>query len=43
MENGGPLIVELVEYDAGRGNVLISYPGRTERSVSFVGRCGGPQ
>ena len=34
---GGPLTVELVEYEAGRGNVLITYPGKTDRCVSFVG------
>jgi len=38
VENGGPLIVELVEYEAGRGNVLITYPGKSaDKCVSFVG------
>jgi hypothetical protein len=39
VENGGPLIVELVEYEPKRGNVLITYPGKTDRTISFVGRC----
>jgi hypothetical protein len=39
-ENGGPLDVELVEFEAGRGNVL-TYPGngKSGKYVSFVGSC----
>lgn len=36
-EEGGPLTVKLVEFEAGRGNVVMTYPGKTSRCVSFVG------
>ena len=36
-EQGGVLLVERVEFVEGRGNVIITYPGTTDKIVSFVG------
>lgn len=36
-ENGGPLEIERVTFVEGRGNVIIKYPGTTDRILSFVG------
>jgi acetylornithine deacetylase len=36
-ENDGPLRVEHVAYQSGRGNVIIEYPGFTETTVAFAG------
>lgn len=33
----GKLFVERVSYAEGRGNLIITYPGRTNRTVAFVG------
>ena len=33
----GKLCVERVSYAEGRGNILITYPGKTKRTVAFVG------
>ncbi|EGG22372.1 acetylornithine deacetylase [Cavenderia fasciculata] len=37
VENGGPLKIQHVAFHEGRGNILIQYPGTTEKSISFVG------
>lgn len=37
VEAGGPLTVERVAFKEGRGNVIITYPGATAKSVAFVG------
>jgi acetylornithine deacetylase len=36
-ENGGPLVIEKLEYKEGRPNLKFSYPGTTERTIGFVG------
>jgi hypothetical protein len=36
-EKGGPLIVERVHFNPGRGNVIIKYPGTGDKTVCFVG------
>lgn len=36
-KNGGPLIVEELEYVPGRSNLKITYPGTTQKTTSFVG------
>lgn len=36
-KNGGPLIVEELEYVPNRSNVKVTYPGSTPATVSFVG------
>lgn len=36
-ENGGPLEIERVEFVEGRSNLIIKYPGTTDKVVSFVG------
>jgi acetylornithine deacetylase len=36
-ENGGVLEVKHIEFVEGRGNLIIKYPGTTDRVVSFVG------
>jgi acetylornithine deacetylase len=36
-KNGGPLKFERVEYTPGRNNVIITYPGSGDKTVSFVG------
>ena len=36
-EAGGPLEVERLSFQEGRGNVVITYPGATAESVAFVG------
>jgi acetylornithine deacetylase len=36
-KNGGPLEVERVTFVEGRGNVIIKYPGTTDKVVSFIG------
>jgi len=36
-ENGGPLEVERIHYTEGRGNVIIKYPGVTNKTISFIG------
>ena len=33
----GRLQVERVRYAEGRGNLILTYPGRTDRTVAFVG------
>ncbi|MBI3304164.1 MAG: hypothetical protein HYZ72_19035, partial [Deltaproteobacteria bacterium] len=33
----GKLRVERVSYAEGRGNLILTYPGRTARTVAFVG------
>jgi len=35
--NGGPLRIERISYKTGRNNLIICYPGTTNRTVSFVG------
>jgi len=35
--NGGPLIVEELEYKPGRSNLKVTYPGSTDRTIAFVG------
>lgn len=37
VEKGGPLTVERVSFQEGRGNVIITYPGATVDSIAFVG------
>ena len=37
VENGGPLIVKKFTYAAGRSNVIITYPGTSDKVLSFVG------
>lgn len=37
VENGGVLEVERVSFVEGRGNVIIRYPGTTDKVCSFVG------
>lgn len=34
---GGPLVVEELEFVAGRSNLKITYPGTTKKTVAFVG------
>jgi acetylornithine deacetylase len=36
-ENGGVLEIERISYVEGRGNVIIKYPGTTDKVCSFVG------
>jgi acetylornithine deacetylase len=36
-ENGGPLEIERVAFHEGRGNVIITYPGASDKTVAFVG------
>lgn len=36
-EHGGPLKITQVEYKPGRGNLIVEYPGSTDKVVSFVG------
>ena len=36
-ENGGVLEVQRVAFVEGRGNVIIKYPGTTDKVISFVG------
>eukprot|EP00607_Mallomonas_marina_P000172 CAMPEP_0182427986 /NCGR_PEP_ID=MMETSP1167-20130531/20937_1 /TAXON_ID=2988 /ORGANISM="Mallomonas Sp, Strain CCMP3275" /LENGTH=105 /DNA_ID=CAMNT_0024610599 /DNA_START=29 /DNA_END=342 /DNA_ORIENTATION=+ len=36
-ENGGTLEVKRVAFTEGRGNLIIKYPGTTEKICSFVG------
>lgn len=36
-ENGGVLKVERVSFVEGRGNVIVTYPGTTDKICSFVG------
>ena len=36
-ENGGPLKIEHITYVEGRGNLIITYPGKTDKTVGFVG------
>eukprot|EP01126_Amoeba_proteus_P019532 TRINITY_DN2009_c0_g1_i5.p1 TRINITY_DN2009_c0_g1~~TRINITY_DN2009_c0_g1_i5.p1 ORF type:complete len:434 (-),score=81.17 TRINITY_DN2009_c0_g1_i5:514-1815(-) len=35
--NGGPLILERVEYVKGRNNIIITYPGTGDKYVTFIG------
>ena len=35
--NGGPLIIEVLEYKEGRPNLKFTYPGTTEGTIGFVG------
>jgi len=35
--NGGPLKMERIEYAKGRNNVIVTYPGTTDKVISFVG------
>eukprot|EP01132_Coremiostelium_polycephalum_P008046 gene8046-9895_t len=37
VENGGVLKVEHITYVKDRGNIIITYPGTTEKTLSFVG------
>jgi acetylornithine deacetylase len=34
---GGQLLIEHVSYVENRGNLILTYPGRTDRTVAFVG------
>ena len=36
-ESGGPLKLEHITYVEGRGNLIITYPGKTDKTVAFVG------
>lgn len=36
-KNGGPLIIEEMEFKSGRSNVKITYPGTTQKTIAFVG------
>jgi len=36
-QNGGPLIIEELEYVPGRSNLKVVYPGMTDQTVAFVG------
>jgi acetylornithine deacetylase len=36
--NGGTLVVEHISYLEGRGNLIITYPGTTDKTVTFIGR-----
>lgn len=36
-EEGGVLEVQRIEFVEGRGNVIIRYPGTSDRTISFVG------
>jgi hypothetical protein len=36
-ENGGPLKIERINYVPKRNNIIITYPGTTDKYVSFVG------
>lgn len=38
-ENGGPLTVERVEFVKGRGNVIITYPGTTDKVIYILAIC----
>merc|ERR1719454_1600016 len=35
--NGGPLIIEELQYVSGRSNLKVTYPGTGPKVVSFVG------
>lgn len=35
--NGGPLVIEELEYEKGRTNLKITYPGTTSKTVAFIG------
>lgn len=37
VENGGPLILQKINFVDGRANVIIRYPGTTDYTSSFVG------
>ena len=37
VENGGRLRMERISYVEGRGNLLITLPGKTDKCCSFVG------
>ena len=37
IENGGLLKVEHISYFEGRGNVIITYPGSTDKTVTLIG------
>jgi acetylornithine deacetylase len=37
VENGGPLQVSRIHFVDGRGNVIVKYPGTTDKICSFVG------
>lgn len=41
-EEGGVLEVEHVSYVEGRSNLIIKYPGTSDKTVGFVGRWAGP-
>mmetsp|Transcript_2757 Transcript_2757/g.9694 ORF Transcript_2757/g.9694 Transcript_2757/m.9694 type:complete len:428 (-) Transcript_2757:165-1448(-) len=34
---GGPIKAERVSFEEGRGNLILTYPGKTERTIAFVG------
>jgi acetylornithine deacetylase len=36
-EKGGPLKIERISFHEGRGNLIITYPGTTDKTVAFVG------
>jgi len=36
-QNGGPLQIEELEYEKGRSNLKVVYPGMTDSTVAFVG------
>mmetsp|Transcript_77848 Transcript_77848/g.176041 ORF Transcript_77848/g.176041 Transcript_77848/m.176041 type:complete len:531 (-) Transcript_77848:84-1676(-) len=36
-KNGGPLIIEELEYHTGRSNLKVTYPGTSKKTVSFIG------
>jgi acetylornithine deacetylase len=36
-DKGGPLKIERISFQEGRGNVIITYPGETDKSIAFVG------
>lgn len=36
-EEGGPIKVDHVTFEEGRGNLILTYPGKTAKTVAFVG------
>ena len=36
-ENGGPLVIEVLQYKENRPNLKFTYPGTTDQTISFVG------
>lgn len=36
-EAGGPIKMEHISFEEGRGNVILTYPGKTDNTIAFVG------